>query len=252
MKRLFGLIGTPLSHSFSKTYFTEKFASEKILDAKYKEFPLKEIGMLPELIEKNPDLLGLNVTIPYKLKVMNFMDEVDSVANDVGAVNTIVVTRDKDYSKSISLKGYNTDVKGFELSLVPIIGPEHTSALVLGSGGAARAIIYVLKKLGIDYKVVSRNPTGGRSISYDDLTKDIMESHSLIINSSPVGIEPNTGAAPNIPYEYLNSTHILYDLIYNPEETEFLKRGKLAGATTKNGLEMLKAQAEKSWEIWNL
>jgi len=182
---------------------------------------------------------------------MNFLDEVDSVANDVGAVNTVVVSRDEDDQKVVSLKGYNTDVKGFEHSLVPMLSAEHSAALILGSGGAARAIIFVLKKLGIEYQVVSRTPTGGRSIGYDELNEETMGANTLIINSSPVGMEPNTDAAPNIPYEYLNSTHLLYDLIYNPVETEFLRRGKAAGATTKNGLEMLNIQAEKSWDIWS-
>ena len=249
--RLFGLIGNPLAHSFSKNHFEEKFRSEKITDSEYREFPLSEISLLPELIASEPNLVGLNVTIPYKQEVMNFMDEVDDVANDIGAVNTIVITRDKDDEKAVSLKGFNTDVKGFEHSLVPLLNAEHTKALVLGSGGGARAIIFVLKKLGIEYQVVSREPTGGRSIGYDKLNQDLMETHSIIINSTPVGMEPNTEAAPDIPYELLNSSHLLYDLIYNPEETEFLHKGRLAGATTKNGLDMLKIQAEKCWDIWN-
>ena len=249
--RLFGLIGKPLSHSFSQEYFEKKFITENIKDAEYSVFPLDEIKKLPDLIKNKPNLVGLNVTIPYKQVVMNFMDEMDVVANDVGAVNTIIINRDKDNSEAFSLKGFNTDVKGFEHSIIGLLEAEQKSALILGSGGGARAIIFVLKKLGIEYKVVSRNPTGGKSIGYGELNEDLMASHSIIINSTPVGMEPNTESAPNIPYECVNGSHLLYDLIYNPKETEFLRRGKLAGATTKNGFEMLEIQAEKSWGIWN-
>lgn len=249
--RLFGLIGNPLSHSFSKAYFEDKFKTERITHVEYREFPLEDISRLPQLIADEPTLSGLNVTIPFKQQVLNFMDEVNDKADEIGAVNTIVIERNENDEKAAVLKGFNTDHTGFEQSLVPLLSTKHKGALVLGSGGAAKAIIYVLKKQGIEFRVVSREPAGGRTIGYDDLNKEIMETYSLLINTTPAGMNPNIDNAPQIPYEYLNNSHLLYDLIYNPEETEFLRRGKLAGATTKNGLEMLKIQADKSWEIWN-
>jgi shikimate dehydrogenase len=239
----FGLIGFPLSHSFSKGYFTEKFQKEKITDCQYDVFPLEKIEDFTELCEQHKNLTGLNVTIPYKEKIIPFLDELNEDAIEIGAVNTIKFIDGKKI-------GYNTDCYGFEMSLKPLLKAHQTSALILGTGGASKAVEYVLKKLGISFQYVSRNKSE-QSISYDELNENIVSSSSVIVNCTPLGMYPNVEIAPKIPYNFITNNHLLYDLIYNPEETLFLKEGKLRGAQTKNGLEMLYLQAEKSWEIWN-
>jgi len=259
--RTFGLIGFPLTHSFSSQYFSEKFESEKISDAEYKHFPLKTIDELPSLIESTPQLKGLNVTIPYKEAVIPFLDELDGEAEAIGAVNTIKISRQSAVgSRQTHLKGFNTDVYGFRESLKPLLQAHHKKALVLGTGGGAKAVGYVLKQLGIECVFVSRTAPprpslwrGGRGVGlfYNDLNEDTLNTHYLIINATPLGMHPNTETHPNIPYEHLTERHLLYDLVYNPGETTFLKLGRQRGAVTKNGLEMLRLQAEKSWEIWN-
>lgn len=239
----FGLIGYPLSHSFSKGYFAEKFKKEGIADSQYDVFPLEKIEDFTALCEPHKNLVGLNVTIPYKEKIIPFLDELNEEAKAIGAVNTIKFVRGNKI-------GYNTDAYGFEMSLKPLLKPHHTSALILGTGGASKAVEYVLKKLRISFQYVSRNKSAN-TINYDELDELIIHHSTLIINSTPVGMYPNVENSPDIPYGLVTDKHLLYDLIYNPEETQFLKEGKQHGAQTKNGLEMLYLQAEKSWEIWN-
>jgi shikimate dehydrogenase len=244
--RLFGLIGYPLSHSFSKKYFSEKFKKEGISGCQYELFPLETIDQFPELIRDQPELSGLNVTIPYKQLVIPFLDEMDEAAASVGAVNTIAINQGK-------LKGYNTDIYGFELSLRHLLAsaeqfPE--KALVLGTGGAAQAVNYVLKKLNIDFKTVSRRADKG-NFTYNDIGDKIIGEHLLIINTTPLGMSPNINNLPLIPYPSIGPEHFLFDLVYNPAVTAFLQKGKIAGAAISNGLEMLHLQAEKAWDIWN-
>ena len=239
----FGLIGYPLSHSFSKGYFSEKFQKESIFDCQYDIFPLEKIEDFVELCAQHKNIVGLNVTIPYKEKIIPFLDELDDEAKAIGAVNTIKFTNGK-------MIGYNTDCFGFEMSLKPLLKAHHNSALILGTGGASKAVEYVLKKLGISFQYVSRTKSS-TSISYNDVNSFIIQHSTLIINSTPIGMYPNVDIAPNIPYDAITNQHLLYDLIYNPEETQFLTEGKIRGAQTKNGLEMLYLQAERSWEIWN-
>ncbi len=245
--RKYGLIGYPLSHSFSKRYFTEKFDREGVGDAEYENYPLESIGELPELVRAEPVLAGLNVTIPYKEKVIPFLDSLAGDATAVGAVNTIRISR----SGGIRLTGYNTDVWGFETTLRPLLKPWHTFALVLGTGGAAKAVGYVLKKLGMEVWFVSRHPRGDRAIRYNELTGLMLQKIKLIVNTTPLGMAPHTDTCPDIPYGYLTSEHLLYDLVYNPEETLFMKLGKERKATVVNGMQMLVQQAERSWQIWN-
>ncbi len=243
MIKQFGLIGYPLSHSFSKGYFANKFRQETITDCAYDVFPLEKIEDFELLCNKHKNLLGLNVTIPYKQSIIPFLDELHEEAKAIGAVNTIKFINGKKI-------GYNSDCYGFEMSLKPLLKPHHTSALILGTGGASKAVEYVLKKLGIQFQYVSRNKND-KAISYDDVNSFIMHHSTLIINTSPLGMYPNIESAPEIPYDAITDQHLLYDLVYNPEETLFLKRGKEHGAQTKNGLEMLHLQANRSWEIWN-
>lgn len=244
----YGLIGFPLTHSFSSRYFADKFKKESIADCYYRNFPLEHIKKLPVLISENPDLQGLNVTIPYKEQVIAFLDELDEGAMAVGAVNTIKIFRTAD---SIHLKGYNTDVYGFRTSIQSLLKPVHNKALILGTGGASKAVSFVLKGLGIRTIFVSRNPRENEHIAYHDLTGETITSCLLIINTSPVGMYPHVNECPDIPYQHVTNQHVLYDLIYNPPETEFMKRGRKRGAVTLNGYEMLHHQAEKAWEIWN-
>jgi shikimate dehydrogenase len=240
----YGLIGYPLSHSFSKKYFSEKFELEDIVNHSYSLFPLERIDDLPLLLNSHEDLKGLNVTIPYKEYVLAFLDEIDEDAAGIGAVNTIKIVDGK-------LKGYNTDVYGFEIALLKLIDIDKIdNALILGTGGAAKACSYVLKKLKIPFSYVSRTKKE-KQFTYEELSKQVIENHQLIINTTPLGTFPNVASYPNIPYNDLSKKHYLYDLVYNPEVTEFLKRGKEQGAAIKNGLEMLHLQAEKAWEIWN-
>jgi shikimate dehydrogenase len=245
-KKGLGLIGYPLSHSFSKQFFTEKFEKENIQDFYYDLFPIPDISMLPELFDMYPNLLGVNVTIPYKKAVIPFLDDLHEEAAAVGAVNVIKRT-------PMGLVGYNSDVYGFGESLNAFLQHKDASmiynALILGNGGAAKAVLYQLPKMGILPTLVSRTPTPD-GITYDDLTPDIMNLNRLIIQTTPLGMSPHLDASPLIPYSLLTPRHFLYDLIYNPEETLFLKQGKARGAKTCNGYEMLVLQALKSWDIW--
>ncbi|MFK7908246.1 MAG: shikimate dehydrogenase [Chitinophagales bacterium] len=240
----FGLIGYPLSHTFSPTYFSEKFYQEGIEATTYHAFPLPSIEDLPELIEKTPNLEGLNVTIPYKEAVIPFLDAISEEAEAIGAVNTIRI--DKDGKKT----GFNTDVYGFEMSLKPFLKSHHQKALILGTGGAAKAVSYVLQKLNIECRLVSRSPSGGQ-LNYKDINEEVMRTHHLLVNTTPLGMAPKIHDFPDVPYEFVNEKHLFFDLIYNPEKTVFLIKGNLKGAAFKNGLEMLYLQAERSWEIWN-
>jgi len=246
--RSFGLIGFPLSHSFSGTYFGEKFRNEGISDCTYNLFPLEHIDLLPQLISENVNLLGLNVTIPYKEKVIPYLDETDDGISDVGAVNTIKIYRDR---KKIRLKGFNTDMYGFSESIRPFVKPGAGNALILGTGGASKAVNAVLKSWNIHVTWVSRNPSKENQISYEQITPELMTASNIIINTSPLGMYPRVDSFPDIPYKYLSPAHILFDLVYNPEETLFMIKGKEKGAVVINGLKMLYLQAEKSWEIWN-
>jgi shikimate dehydrogenase len=247
MTRRFGLIGYPLSHSFSRKFFTDKFSKEGI-DAEYLNYEIQNVSVLPEIIALDRDLTGLNVTIPYKQQVIRFLEKTDNEAAEIKAVNTIRIIRNGD---NFSLEGYNTDIVGFRKSIMPLLQKYHHKALILGSGGASRAIIKVLKDLGIETIIVSRNPQYKGEISYDDLDEDVMENYKVIVNTTPIGTFPKVEGCPAIPFEYVNDQHLLYDLVYNPPETEFMKQGQLRGATVKNGLEMLYLQALASWEIWN-
>ena len=242
--KLYGLIGYPLSHSFSKRYFTEKFQKEGVDNARYELFPIEHIDSLPGLINEHPDLCGINVTVPHKINVQKYLNHIESDAATAGAVNCIRVARGGNY-----LEGFNTDIYGFEMSLKPLLKEHHKEALVLGDGGAAKAVKCVLDKLGISYKIVTRKPQPG-GLLFDELTPKHIEQYKLIINTTPVGMSPKIDDCPPLPYQAITGEHLLYDLIYNPEETLFLKKGKEQGADTKNGYEMLVLQAEKSWEIW--
>ena len=246
--KLFGLIGYPLSHSFSKKYFSHKFEQEGIHDCYYELFPLEDITLFPQLIKNFSNLKGLNVTIPYKQAVIPYLNHIDEGARTVGAVNTIKIDNGH-------LTGYNTDVYGFEYSLRRFLSENNkkedfTEALILGTGGAAKAVVHVLNKMGISYQMVSRKKTE-HIFSYEMIDKSLMEKYCLIINTTPLGMSPNENSKPLLPYEHLSTKHLLYDLVYNPAETAFMKAGTLSGAATKNGLEMLHLQAEKAWSIWN-
>lgn len=239
----YGLIGKKLGHSFSKRYFTEKFEKEGIADAVYELYELPTINQLPQLLQRVPALVGLNVTVPYKQAVLPYLDELDEAAARIGAVNTIKITAGK-------TKGYNTDYIGFKSSLekfYPVT--QHGRALVLGSGGASKAVCAALQDLGINYTILSRSLEPGQ-LTYNELTAELMQQYPLIINTTPLGMYPEVENCPAIPYKALSATHYLYDLVYNPEETLFLKKGKEAGAQTINGLEMLYGQAEAAWQIW--
>jgi shikimate dehydrogenase len=245
--KTFGLIGYPLTQSFSQKYFSAKFEREKT-DARYLNFSIASIDELPGLIEHHPYIAGLNVTIPYKEKVFKYLNEVDIVAKEIAAVNVIKFNWNGD--KPV-LKGFNTDTIGFTNSPLPLLKPNHTKALILGTGGAAKSVAYSLKKLGILYRFVSRNPEGTAQVDYRNLTKEIIETYQLIINTSPLGMFPNIETYPDIPYQFIGPEHLLYDAVYNPEKTAFLAKSEENGATIKNGLEMLHIQAEEAWKIWN-
>ena len=243
IQNTYGLIGYPLSHSFSKRYFTEKFQREGIKDSEYELFEIATIDLLPTVFDQNPTLKGLNVTIPYKQQVMAYVDELDPVAERIGAVNTV---RLRDGKKT----GFNSDYYGFHDSLIPWLnGVTISNALVLGTGGASRAVVCVLSDLGIDYTYVSRKASD-QTISYTDLRASDLQNYSLIINTTPLGMSPNTETFPDLAYDQLTPNHYCYDLVYNPEQTAFMKKAQAMGAQTKNGLEMLQRQAEKSWEFW--
>lgn len=241
--RRFGLLGYPLSHSFSQKYFTEKFSQLGITDASYENFSLPTIDALSDILKEKNDLCGFNITIPYKKQVLHFLDAQSDVVSSIGACNCVHI-------KDGKLTGHNTDVVGFEQSLKPFLKPNHTKALVLGTGGASAAVVYVLQQLGIDVQYVSRTATTA-SISYEQVNEACMASHHLLINTTPLGMYPNVDDCPALPYQFLTPQHHLYDLIYNPAETKFLSHGKGKGATIQNGQEMLVLQAEESWRIWN-
>ena len=246
--KTYGLVGYPLGHSFSQDYFTKKFAAENI-DAQYLNFQIEDIALFPEKVLTVDGLSGLNVTIPYKQKVMPYLDEIDETAQKVGAVNVVKIIRN---GSNVRLRGCNSDVVGFENSLKPLLKPCHTSAYILGTGGASKAVRYVLEKLGIDYQFVSRNADAANNIlSYEQLTNDSIASHKLIVNCTPLGMSPKTDACPAIPYEAIGPDHLCFDLIYNPEVTLFLQKARQQGATIKNGLDMLIGQAVRAWDIWN-
>jgi shikimate dehydrogenase len=242
--RLFGLIGYPLSHSFSKNYFTQKFERERRVDCRYELFPIANIQKLPELLELHPDLEGLNVTIPYKQDVLPYLHKTEGLPKTLQACNCIRI-------RYGVLEGFNTDFIGFENSLKPMLQPHHRKALVLGNGGASKAVMYVLQKLNIPFEVVSRKLHEGSTLTYEQLDFATVRSHTLIINTTPLGTFPNVNECPPIPYEGVTNQHLLYDLVYNPELTLFMERGQKQGAAVKNGYEMLVGQAEAAWRIWN-
>jgi shikimate dehydrogenase len=241
----FGLLGKNISYSFSKSYFEEKFAILG-LPHTYDNFDMNSISEFPSILKNNPDLVGLNVTIPYKEQIIPFLDEISEKAKDIGAVNTISI------SKSGHLKGYNTDYYGFKKSIGSFLKPHHKNALILGTGGASKAIAYTLKELNIHFDFVSRTSNDKSKFNYNELTESIISSHPIIINCTPVGTHPKVNDCPNIPYDGISKNHLLYDLIYNPLQTKFLICGELKGADICNGLEMLELQAKKAWEIWDI
>lgn len=242
----YGLIGYPLGHSFSRNYFNEKFQNEGI-DAEYVNFEIPTVDALPEILASNPELRGLNVTIPYKEKVISFLDTVSPEARAIGAVNVIKVEHK---GKTAVLKGYNSDVIGFTRSIEPMLERCHKKALVLGTGGASKAVSYGLRSLGLETVYVSRYERPG-TVQYDKLTANDIREYNVIVNCTPCGMYPHINECPQLPYEAMDSHTILYDLIYNPDETLFMKKGKERGATVKNGLEMLLLQAFASWEFWH-
>ena len=244
IQKSFGLLGRNINYSFSKGYFTEKFQKEKLEAYTYENFDIQEINSITEIIKNDPSLKGLNVTIPYKEAVLPYLDKLSKKAKLIGAVNTIKIT------KKGKLKGYNTDYFGFKKALKPLLKKNHKKALILGTGGASKGVAYGLDELGIEYTFVSREAKEN-AISYDQIKAETFDNSQIIINSTPVGTSPNTEAFPQIPYEFFTKKHIAFDLIYNPAETQFLKKAKENGAKTKNGMEMLAFQAEKAWKIWN-
>ncbi len=245
----YGLIGFPLKHSFSAKFFTDKFEREKI-DAEYLNFELEDIGDIREVLLQNPQLKGLNVTIPYKERIFPFLDEVSPEARKIGAVNVIKVYRQHANSKHYRLSGFNTDYIGFRQSLLPLINSDfHKNALILGTGGASKAVAQVLTDMQIEWRLVSRTP-GKDKLTYGDLSPEVMAGHGIIVNASPVGTFPHTNGCPDIPYDLLSPHHLLYDLVYNPEVTLFLQKGKEQGTVIKNGREMLELQALAAWDIW--
>ena len=238
----YGIIGYPLGHSFSRGFFTEKFAREGI-DAQYLNFEIPDAGMLLDVLRDNPELHGLNVTLPHKQAIIPMLDELSDEAREIGAVNVIRVRDGR-------LKGFNSDIIGFTESIRPLLLPHHKQALVLGTGGASKAICVGLNRLGLEWKYVSRTPREGM-ITYQDITKETLQDYTVIVNCSPVGMFPKVDQAPAIPYEYLTPRHLLFDCVYNPEDTLFMQKGRAQGATVKNGLEMLHLQAIASWRFWN-
>lgn len=244
MKR-FGIIGHPLTHSFSPAYFEKKFREEALSDHRYEAHDLNDIKRLPELLETlGKDLIGLNVTIPYKEKVLDYLAGIDQLAMRIGAVNTLKRT-------SSGWIGFNTDHYGFSKSLAPLLKQHHERALVLGTGGASKSVCIALDDLGIDWLQVSRNPEGLKQVAYSELNKEALHHFPLIINTTPLGTAPNVDECPDIPYSLLSERNLLYDLVYNPSETRFMRLGAEKGATVTNGFHMLVLQAEKAWSIWN-
>jgi|SRR5690606_24860989 len=243
MGRKFGLLGKNISYSFSKGYFTEKFKTLGLTDHSYVNFDLPKIEDIQAIVRDTEDLVGFNITIPYKEAIFPYLTEVDPKAKAIGAINVVKVEEN-------GLKGYNTDVIGFERSIAPHLKAHHKKALVLGTGGASKAVVFALNTLGLSCQLVSRT-AGDNKWSYDDLGKDIMSEYTVIVNCTPLGTFPNTDAKPAIPYQYITKEHLVYDLIYNPETTSFMKYSQDNGATAVNGHKMLKLQAEAAWEIWN-
>jgi shikimate dehydrogenase len=245
--KLYGLFGYPLSHSFSKKYFTEKFAKEGITDCVYENFESRNAVDIRNIVADKKDLLGLNVTIPHKQQVVNAMDWLDDTARAIQAVNCVKIIRSENGYK---LNGYNTDAYGFEKAITPFLKPHHTKALILGTGGSSKAVAYTFNKLNIAFSFVWRNDLF-KGFTYDGLNEEVITAHTIIVNTTPLGMYPDVDTSPPIPYEHLSGKHLLFDLTYNPPETLFLRKGKAQGATAVNGMDMLIHQAEKSWEIWN-
>lgn len=246
-----GLIGYPLSHSFSKKYFEEKFKVLNLPNCSYTVFPIENINQFPELLKKEKELVGLSVTIPHKESVITFLDELDATAKEIGAVNCIKITNGPEGVKKLT--GYNTDAFGFKQSIRPFLDTNHTKALIFGTGGASKAVAHVLKSLGIDFWFVTRkkNDPIPSSLSYEDLTENIISSCKLLVNCTPVGMSPNDDKCLLLPYSAITPQHLVYDLIYNPAETLFLKKAKEQGALVSNGYNMLCFQADEAWRIWN-
>lgn len=247
-RKVFGLIGYPLSHSFSKKYFTDKFSGDKrYKNYRYENFEISNISELLGLIQAHADLIGLNVTIPYKETVIPYLSELNTIADECGAVNTILIEREP--IGAIHTTGFNTDVSGFIASIKPLLKGHHTGAVVLGSGGASKAVCYAFKQLKMPYVVISRNKNGD-VLSYNDLTQDLFLNYPVIINTTPLGTFPDTQSFPPIPFQLLNESNLLFDMVYNPAETQFLLKGKEQGADTVNGFDMLTRQAEEAFKIW--
>ena len=245
-ERIYGVVGYPLTHSFSQTFFNQKFQAEGI-NARYINFELAELDDFMEMIAQYDTLSGLNVTIPYKEKVFRYLDDVDPEAARIGAVNVIKIIGK---GKNMKLKGFNSDVIGFSDSLKPLLTPDRTKALILGTGGAAKAVACGLGNMGIEWRFVSRKPNGSM-FGYGDLSREVITSHKIIVNTTPLGMYPKMDECPPIPYHYLTPAHLCYDLLYNPDTTMFMRLASEAGAEVKNGLEMLLLQAFVSWNIWN-
>jgi len=240
----YGLIGKSLSHSFSKQYFTSKFEKEKIEDCRFDLFELEKIEHIKDLLNNNPDLKGFSVTLPYKESIIPYLDEMDAIVEDIGACNCVKVEGGK-------LIGYNTDIDGFMTSFLAVLEMHHDQAIVLGNGGAAKAVIYSLEQWSLDPLVVARHPKSKHELAWNKLSKEIINKHKIIINTTPAGMFPNVNECPDIPYEGIDRFHLVYDLIYNPKKTLFLKKAEKQGASIKNGMEMLEQQADTAWIIWN-
>lgn len=245
--KTFGLLGFPLSQSFSQKYFTSKFEQEQI-DARFLNFELETIKEVPAMLEHHPYIAGLSVTIPYKEQIFDYLDEVDDKAKAIGAVNCVRLTWN---NKKPYLKGFNTDVIGFSDSIKPLLKEHHTKALVLGTGGAAKAVAEAFRLMGIECRYVSRKPQGENDFAYEAIDEAIMKEYKVVVNCTPLGMFPKVDNCPDIPYQYASAEHLFYDLTYNPENTKFMLKGAEYGAVTKNGLEMLHLQAEAAWKIWN-
>jgi len=246
--RQFGLLGKGLTHSYSESYFNNKFSTLGLTDVCYNLFSVSDLTGMRDIISANPFLTGLNVTIPFKIDVINFVDELDESAKAIGAVNTLKILRQ---GKKTRIKGYNTDYLGFIESIKSMNYKIYKKALILGTGGASRAIAYALNLLSIDFLFVSRQQKNEATINYNDLTKDLLSRYSLIINTTPLGMYPDIKSCPDIPFQYLGRKHLLFDLVYNPDKTVFLQKGQQQNTYICNGLNMLYAQAEYSWKIWN-
>jgi shikimate dehydrogenase len=246
--KLYGLVGYPLSHSFSAKYFTAKFEKQQLTCCRYELFPLPNLSGFPNLISSHPDLAGLNVTIPHKMTVLPYLDELDPAARETGSVNTIRVLRSPG---RIILHGFNTDADGFDHAISGLLLPGDDRALILGTGGGAQAAAWVLRKKGLSCSFVSRNKQGKGCLTYGQVTEKILRECRVIVNATPAGMFPQTMTFPPLPYEHVSGDHLLFDMVYNPEETIFLKKGREKGARVINGMKMLVVQAERSWQIWS-